>query len=419
MSNLETETEKLLQIVLIGQPELNDLLGRTELRQLDQRMSVRYHLTALDVKETGEYVAHRLSVASDKPRARFTRGALRALYRYSRGAPRLINTAADRALLVGFTRNRIRISGLIVRAAVKELRGRKRDRGGWTRPFWGALAAASLALGVVVLWQPTREALLRVARAPEAGQGAGERAGERPGERMVRIVTPTSMAILPETEIPGPLATPERTYESLLEELSRTEQSQSWSAATNALLEQWKAPMVSGAEVAYDLQLAAGEAGLRYASLPITLEELTRLDVPAIVALDFDGAGTRYVALLAYENENFRTNFDPNLWIPASVLEHVRRGNIYLFWKAQEEIADVVKEGDQGPDVLWVKNALGEAGYFEGTRDVYFDSSLTLAVSAFQADYGIEPDGVVGDQTKMLLFSALQAYPTPRLSGAP
>ncbi|MDP3939458.1 MAG: AAA family ATPase [Deltaproteobacteria bacterium] len=417
LSNLETETEKLLQIVLIGQPELNDLLGRTELRQLDQRMSVRYHLTPLDVKETGEYVAHRLSVASDKPRPRFTRGALRSLYRYSKGAPRLINTAADRALLVGFTRNRIRISGSIVRAAVQELRGRKRERGGWTRPIWGALAAASLALGAIVLWQPAREALLRVARAPEAEQGVG--AGERPGERMVRIVTPTSMAVLPEAEIPGPLATPERTYESLLEDLSRTDQSQSWSAATNALLERWNAPMVSGAEVAYDLHLAAGEAGLRYASLPISLEELTRLDVPAIVALDLDEAGTRYVALLAYENDTFRTNCDPNLWIPISVLENARRGNVYLFWKAQEEIADVVKEGDQGPDVLWIKNALGESGYFEGTRDAYFDSSLTLAVSAFQTAYGIEPDGVVGDQTKMLLFSALQAYPTPRLSASP
>jgi general secretion pathway protein A len=106
LSNLETETEKLLQIVLIGQPELKDLLRRPELRQLDQRMSVRYHLSPLDQRETRDYIDHRLGVASEKPGVRFSGSAVRGIYGFIRGAPRLINIVADRALLTGFARSR-------------------------------------------------------------------------------------------------------------------------------------------------------------------------------------------------------------------------------------------------------------------------------------------------------------------------
>ncbi|MFQ5458658.1 MAG: ExeA family protein, partial [Myxococcota bacterium] len=169
LSNLETETEKLLQIVLIGQPELNDLLQRPELRQLDQRMSVRYHLEPLDQGETGEYVSHRLGVASDRSRARFNRRALGALFRYSRGAPRLINIAADRALLVGFTRNRHLIGRGEIRAAVRELSGSlNKDRPGrWLRR--GVFAAATLALvaaGARVPWRDVADRALEGPLAP-------------------------------------------------------------------------------------------------------------------------------------------------------------------------------------------------------------------------------------------------------------
>ena len=425
LSNLETETEKLLQIVLIGQPELNDLLKRPELRQLDQRMSVRYHLEPLDQNETGEYVLHRLGVASDHSRAQFTSRAIRALYRYSRGAPRLINVAADRALLVGFTRNRHKVGRGEIRAAIGELSGRREPDGGRRRIGWSAAAAAVLVLAAVGFWPPAREAVIEKIGAPigaivaRVSPSAASRLEGVAGEqktRLVRIVTPTTTTILREDDLPVSSAPAAQSPETLFADLGAMEMTRSWSAATNALLERWDAPLVSGGEVAYDFQLAAAQAGLRYASLSILLTDLAALDLPAIVAIDMEGKGARYVALLGYEEDRFITNLDDELWVPAALLEEARRGNVYLFWKDQESLAEIVRAGDKGHDVLWVKNALAELGYYNGSHDDFFDSNLQGAVTALQADFGLEPDGVVGGRTKMVLYSALDAYPTPALA---
>lgn len=426
LSNLETETEKLLQIVLIGQPELSDLLKRPELRQLDQRMSVRYHLEPLDQKETGEYVIHRLGVASDNSRAQFTRHAIRALYRYSRGAPRLINVAADRALLVGFTRNKHKVGRGEIRAAIGELSGRRGPDRGHRGVWWGA-AAAALALAAIGFWTPAREAVIEtvgkpigaiMARVSPSAASRLERVAGEQRVRLVRIVTPTTTTIVREDELAVSTAPAAYSPETLFADLGAMEMTRSWSAATNALLERWEAPLISGGEVAYDFQLAAAQAGLRYASLPILLTDLAALDLPAIVAVDMEGRGARYIALLGYEDDSFITNLGEGVWVPAAVLEEARRGNVYLFWRDQESLAEIVREGDKGHDVLWVKSALSELGYYSGSPDAFFDSNLQRAVTALQSDFGLEADGVVGGRTKMLLYSALDAYPTPRLAQA-
>jgi len=123
LSNLETETRKLLQIVLVGQPELLQHLQLTQLRQLNQRIVVRYHLAELDRQETEEYVAYRLEVAGGKDSVHFTRGAFRSIYRFSGGTPRLINTICDRALVVGCGMKTREITTAILGQAIKEIRG--------------------------------------------------------------------------------------------------------------------------------------------------------------------------------------------------------------------------------------------------------------------------------------------------------
>ena len=149
LSNLETETEKLLQIVLVGQPELRDMLGRPELAQLNQRITVRWHLTPLERSETAEYVRHRLRIAGGASAARlFTPAALRLLHRYADGVPRLINIAAHRALLTGFTRSRRTINARIVRLAIRELRRDDAVSHGSPRLWWPVLSAATTALAL-------------------------------------------------------------------------------------------------------------------------------------------------------------------------------------------------------------------------------------------------------------------------------
>jgi general secretion pathway protein A len=126
LSNLETDHRKLLQIVLIGQPELRDLLDQPKLRQLRQRITVRYHLEPLSLNETDRYIQHRLRIAGANSRPFFQRRAVRKIYRYSGGVPRLINAVCDKTLLCGYVTGSDKLTSRHVRRAVRELEGHHR-----------------------------------------------------------------------------------------------------------------------------------------------------------------------------------------------------------------------------------------------------------------------------------------------------
>lgn len=123
LSNLETDDRKLLQIVLIGQPELRSRLERDELRQLRQRITVRYHLGPISRRETESYIQHRLRVAGSNARPTFSRAAIRAIHRHSRGIPRLINAVCDKTLLCGYVEGRDHLRWHQVRRAIRDLGG--------------------------------------------------------------------------------------------------------------------------------------------------------------------------------------------------------------------------------------------------------------------------------------------------------
>ena len=148
LSNLETDKEKLLQIVLVGQPNLKDLLRSPELRQLDQRVSIRYDLKPLTGDETAAYVAHRLSIAGGGSSVSFTPRALELVHRYTGGIPRLINLVCDRALLGGYSDRSTRIVPDTVRQAARSLDLTASHRGffGWMRERAAALTLATLGL---------------------------------------------------------------------------------------------------------------------------------------------------------------------------------------------------------------------------------------------------------------------------------
>jgi general secretion pathway protein A len=126
LSNLETDQHKLLQIVLIGQPELRDRLERKELRQLRQRITVRYHLGSITRQETAAYIQHRLLIAGSNGRPTFTRPAYWAIHRYAGGVPRLINAVCDKALLCGYVENRDHLRWWEIHRAVRDLEGHGR-----------------------------------------------------------------------------------------------------------------------------------------------------------------------------------------------------------------------------------------------------------------------------------------------------
>ena len=123
LSNLETQREKLIQIVLVGQSELKEVLASSSLRQLDERINVRYELRPLDRKDVRGYVEHRMVVGGGRGNLRFTNGAFKTIYEYSKGNPRRINALCDRALLVSYTRDEFVISKGAVRKAIEDIRG--------------------------------------------------------------------------------------------------------------------------------------------------------------------------------------------------------------------------------------------------------------------------------------------------------
>src|SRR5579871_467935 len=150
LTNLETNTRKLLQIILIGQPELRELLARNELRQLAQRITGRYHLNPLTPGETAAYVRHRLRVAGATTDI-FTAPALAEVYRLSGGVPRVINVVCDRALLGGYSTDRHRVTGTLVRTAAAEVFGR-RFTPQWLPWLATGATVVVLAVATVLLW---------------------------------------------------------------------------------------------------------------------------------------------------------------------------------------------------------------------------------------------------------------------------
>lgn len=145
LSNLETEKEKLLQIILVGQPEIQKTLGLPELRQLNERITVRFHLTPFSAREAKAYIDHRLGVAGGPGKIVFTNDAYRLTQTYSRGIPRRINALCDRALLVAYAQNRVVIDRKTIHAAARDI-----GKEYWTTASW--LTKWRLRLSMQGLW---------------------------------------------------------------------------------------------------------------------------------------------------------------------------------------------------------------------------------------------------------------------------
>jgi general secretion pathway protein A len=150
ISNLETEDDKLIQIILAGQPELEALLAKPELRQLDQRIAVRYRLTPLNMEETGAYIRHRMKVAGEPGGVSFSSCALKNIYLYTKGVPRLINILCDRALLMAYGDEHRNMNGNMVQRAIRELLNLP-DKGRFSKGVAAAIAAVALLTALAVV----------------------------------------------------------------------------------------------------------------------------------------------------------------------------------------------------------------------------------------------------------------------------
>jgi general secretion pathway protein A len=457
LSNLETETTKLLQIVLVGQPELKLLLGRPELAQLNQRITLRWHLEPLDRAETARYIAHRLRIAGGPSTGDiFSPGALRLIYRYSGGVPRLINIAAHRALLAGYTREQRVISPALARHVVKELRtddaGPRARRHGLIRLAAAALGALVVGLGAALLMfrpsptpDPAAVAPAAIAPTPVEAAETPPAAAETtmPAASPTDVATPDSTVTEPVmTATPEPAPTAEPTPADVAAASGGGQQPPSvtdgplafWAAlegvdahgaavkATASLLAAWKVEALRPDETnnpRLDLQSIASRRGLRYLPTSGTMARLSMLNVPAILELTLPTTGQRRFAVLAgTAGPNSVVRFgDMGTMLTPRDVDRVWLGDAHVFWRDFEAFSSRLVPGARGPEVERLQKLLARVGVYPSAPSLTYDTATTEAVARFQRSRRLVPDGIVGPLTKIVLYGALDDYPHPRLSG--
>lgn len=397
LTNLETSERKLLQIILIGQPELRTMLARPELEQLAQRVIARYHLGPLGEAETGAYIAHRLAVAGAVG-VPFPPALTPLVHRLAHGVPRRINLLCDRALLGAYVENSPQVTRAILRRAAAEVfaddPAARRAPQRWPLLAGGALAC--VALGAAA-WQM----LPQHAAQPAAASVAAVKPAPVASVAAAASSTPKPVAI--------PAAAPGAPLPTLENE----------TAALGALAALWGPSFanLAGADPKAFCE-AALRANLRCHAGRGGVYELRLLDRPAVVTLH-DGSRTGHAVLVGMDERSV-TLAQGDRRERVDIAAFVARfgGEFTTFWRMPAAFRDVVAQGDRGPDVDWIAQRL--AGLHSATApalDAPLDARTKEWLRAFQAAQDLKADGVVGPRTYMRL-NQLSNVAEPRLLAA-
>lgn len=454
LTNLETTTEKLLQIILIGQPELVSLLNREELRQLAQRITARYHLRPFSQRDVHAYIAHRLAVAGCTDPI-FSRSAIREVYRFSKGVPRLINAICDRALLGAYIGNRKKVNRRIVRAAAREIEGRGgAERGGSLSFMWvsATTLTAGMAFAAMMLLYPLNmESLTSPYRAvlrsqaggsdvaapaarqlPAAGSDAMEEGPVAEAAADNRAAAPrpnypideangvpagmpspdiaeagavpgatgdlpgANMAFAAGGSLPqddgGRAANTARLTDVLNDPAIRTDQE----STIASLLSLWH---VSSDDTTCNDALQHGmECDVKAG----TWNNLRQFNVPAVVELVAGDGIARYAVVTAIEDQNATLLVgDRSQTYPISEIDSVWYGRYMVLWKRPPLTSPILGLGARGKDVIWLRDRLSalDGSIVRAEDEELYDAELKQRVIAFQRSRSINPDGIVGRET--------------------
>jgi len=416
LTNLETETQKLLQIILIGQPELRAMLDRNDLRQLAQRITGRYHLEPLSREESAAYLRHRLRIAGATQEI-FTRGAMLELYRATGGVPRLLNVVGDRALLGGYTEDRHVVNAALVRRAASEVSGRR------VLPLWlpwlaSAVAVMLLATGTALVWQQQQQQ-----QRPHAVMASkpGSAAAARPHPATSSAAPGAAAAAASPPSPPSTAATggvPASTATSLPALLRASAAAATMDSAYTALFSLWGAHYVAGAG---DACAQALQQGLDCLSEAGGLASLRRYNRPALLTLADDAGDTHQAVVTRLGTDNARLLLGTaEHEVPLAELEPRWNGELLLLWRPVQPEGPALSLGMSGDAVQALRQRLQQwAGIppESASYDVY-DESLQQLVLQFQRSTGLTADGVAGARTQALLDARLPAPGTPLLSAA-
>ncbi len=450
LSNLETTTSKLIQIILVGQPELGEMLDSHELRQLGQRITLSCTLTPLTFEETNDYISHRLQVASQKSSLRFSRAALRAIYKYSGGIPRLINIACDRALLTAYGMNRKKISGPIARTSIRELaaRGDMRRLSLQGRKRLPLSTGVLLGVFVAVLYLACifliihRSVDMKINALIETKEIERPMATQKVGPEKEPEFDPALWARIPEnhsqdteesvseTNIGQPS---EKTNEELSpravvelsEVLGKVNRRSSRALAMKAAIDLWSGT-TENISLLNDMEddqiffrVAARQSGLSIQRVEADLELVRRLNVPVVMEFYLEGGGTpRYLTLAKILGEEvilLSGIRGKGIQLDGEQVSSYWSGAAFVLWKDFLNLPVTLSPQNSGDAVLTLKMFMHDLGYKDIDITPTYDEKTMKTVKQIQRKHGIRTDGVVGPLTKIALYNEKVSLNIPRL----
>jgi general secretion pathway protein A len=395
LTNLETNTQKLLQIILIGQPELRELLARNELRQLAQRITGRYHLNPLSQEETAAYVRHRLRVAGATSDI-FAPGALGAVFRLSQGVPRVINVICDRALLGAYSLDRHRVTAALVRNAAAEVFGR-RFAPHWLP--WAATAAVGvlLTLLTLALWNFQ----------PWSARGHRQAATPRPPEAGAALPVSTTAALSAQVAPAAHLG------ELLTQHAAETDTD----SAFRKLFGLWGAKYQPNST---DPCTQASSQGLACVAERGSFGQLRLYNHPAILLLNDGGGASHQVVLTALDDEQARLDLGGVQRVGIADLSRYWLGDFVMLWRPASSPVKALSAGMRGTQVRWLRESLERLRGVHSDAPVsdLFDAELAGEVREFQRRHQLTVDGIAGVQTQIALAAAVAGPDAPLLSAA-
>jgi general secretion pathway protein A len=428
LSNLETNRDKLLQIILVGQPELSEILNSHALRQVGQRITLSYQLRPLTWTECKEYIHYRIGIAAQKTAIKFDRSAYRQIYKYSKGIPRLINIVCDRALLTAFVLNQFKITTRIAKESIKELATRGRGKnyrlstGKWA--LMGLSFLSIVFLGVI-LYQPIMDKITTTFETPAGSE-------TRPVSRADSVDTQTADAVTPvmNAEQPESVKAPQTKNNfatiRLAEYLMNMDGRGSRQPALMHATKLWN----TGTQFASYLQdidddqtyfrLSTKSSGMFIHRIETDMAFLKKLNLPAILEFYPPGSPSPgYLTLSRIDGDSIMLQGKDEIeWIVTDLeeLEFYWSGVAYLPWKNFHSIWGTIPAQTYKDSIITLKLLLQDLGFENVSIDDQYDGLTQHAVETIQAKYGIPVDGYVGPLTKIILYKEKDSFKMPQLS---
>lgn len=392
LTNLETSSQKLLQIILIGQPELRELLGRNDLRQLAQRVTARFHLQPLAREETIAYVRHRLRIAGSTSEI-FSGAALREVHRLSGGVPRVINIICDRALLGAYTEDHHHVSSSLVRRAASEIFG-ERLAPPWLIPLIATLCVLVAVAVAGVLWRQASKV-----RAGAAAASAAQRAAPAPAQLSAPARPP-----------PAP---------TLAQLFATAGDATSADTAFGVLFQLWNAHYQAGPT---DPCTQAQTQGLYCVTLHSSLAQLREFGRPAILMLGEGGVASHQLVLTGIGADGVTLQMGVRtVRVAIADLSLYWFGDCALLWRPATPPVPELRPGMHGPAVRSLRMQLLQANGAApgGVQSATYDAELSRLVEDFQRAHHLTVDGIAGVDTQLILDGELAVPGSPILQAIP